>query len=170
MDYTPGIFEMDIAKINPENHSHANVTLANQLGLYVTMYSPLQIAADLPENYERFADAFQFIKDVAIDWDETRVLEAEPGQYITYARKAKGENKWFVGNTNGYDARTSNIVFDFLPKNTTYEATIYSDAKDANYKTNPQAYQIKKMKVSSKSKLSLYCAPGGGYAISIKPL
>ncbi|PLB86475.1 alpha-glucosidase [Dysgonamonadaceae bacterium] len=170
MDYTPGIFEMDIAKINPENHSHANVTLANQLGLYVTMYSPLQMAADLPENYERFADAFQFIKDVAIDWDETRVLEAEPGQYITYARKAKGENKWFVGNTNGYDARTSNIVFDFLPKNTTYEATIYSDAKDANYKTNPQAYQIKKMKVSSKSKLSLYCAPGGGYAISIKPL
>lgn len=170
MDYTPGIFEMDIAKINPENDSHANVTLANQLGLYVTMYSPLQMAADLPENYERFADAFQFIKDVAIDWDETRVLEAEPGQYITYARKAKGENKWFVGNTNGYDARTSNIVFDFLPKNTTYEATIYSDAKDANYKTNPQAYQIKKMKVSSKSKLSLYCAPGGGYAISIKPL
>jgi len=170
MDYTPGIFEMDIAKINPENDSHANVTLANQLGLYVTMYSPLQMAADLPENYERFADAFQFIKDVAIDWDETRVLEAEPGQYITYARKAKGENEWFVGNTNGYDVRTSNIVFDFLPKNTTYEATIYSDAKDANYKTNPQAYQIKKMKVSSKSKLSLYCAPGGGYAISIKPL
>lgn len=170
MDYTPGIFEMDIAKINPENDSHANVTLANQLGLYVTMYSPLQMVADLPENYERFADAFQFIKDVAIDWDETRVLEAEPGQYITYARKAKGENEWFVGNTNGYDARTSNIVFDFLPKNTTYEATIYSDAKDANYKTNPQAYQIKKMKVSSKSKLSLYCAPGGGYAISIKPL
>lgn len=170
MDYTPGIFEMDIAKINPENDSHANVTLANQLGLYVTMYSPLQMAADLPENYERFADAFQFIKDVAIDWDETRVLEAEPGQYITYARKAKGENEWFVGNTNGYDARTSNIVFDFLPKNTIYEATIYSDAKDANYKTNPQAYQIKKMKVSSKSKLSLYCAPGGGYAISIKPL
>ncbi|MBP7180381.1 MAG: glycoside hydrolase family 97 protein [Dysgonomonadaceae bacterium] len=170
MDYTPGIFEMDIAKINPENDSHANVTLANQLGLYVTMYSPLQMAADLPENYERFADAFQFIKDVAIDWDETRVLEAEPGQYITYARKAKGENEWFVGNTNGYDARTSNIVFDFLPKNTTYEATIYSDTKDANYKTNPQAYQIKKMTVSSKSKLSLYCAPGGGYAISIKPL
>jgi hypothetical protein len=170
MDYTPGIFEMDIAKINPENHSHANVTLANQLGLYVTMYSPLQMAADLPENYERFADAFQFIKDVAIDWDETRVLEAEPGQYITYARKAKGENKWFVGNTNGYDARNSNIVFDFLPKNTIYEATIYSDAKNANYKTNPQAYQIKKMKVSGKTKLSLYCAPGGGYAISIKPL
>ena len=170
MDYTPGIFEMDIAKINPENHSHANVTIANQLGLYVTMYSPLQMAADLPENYERFADAFQFIKDVAIDWDETRVLEAEPGQYITYARKAKGQNEWFVGNTNGYDARTSNITFDFLPNGTAYEATIYSDAKDAHYKTNPQAYLIKKMKVSNKSKLSLYCAPGGGYAISIKPL
>jgi hypothetical protein len=170
MDYTPGIFEMDIAKINPENDSHANVTLANQLGLYVTMYSPLQMAADLPENYERFADAFQFIKDVAIDWDETRVLEAEPGQYITYARKAKGQNEWFVGNTNGYDARTSNITFDFLPNGTAYEATIYSDAKDAHYKTNPQAYLIKKMKVSNKSKLSLYCAPGGGYAISIKPL
>jgi len=170
MDYTPGIFEMDIAKINPENDSHANVTIANQLGLYVTMYSPLQMAADLPENYERFADAFQFIKDVAIDWDETRVLEADPGQYITYARKAKGQNEWFVGNTNGYDARTSNITFDFLPDATAYEATIYSDAKDAHYKTNPQAYRIKKMKVSNKSKLSLYCAPGGGYAISIKPL
>lgn len=170
MDYTPGIFEMDISKINPENDSHANVTIANQLGLYVTMYSPLQMAADLPENYERFADAFQFIKDLAIDWDETRVLEAEPGQYITYARKTKGENEWFVGNNNGYDSRTSNIIFDFLPKNITYEATIYSDAKDAHYKTNPQAYQIKKMKVSNKSKLSLYCAPGGGYAISIKPL
>ena len=170
MDYTPGIFEMDIAKINPENDSHANVTIANQLGLYVTMYSPLQMAADLPENYVRFADAFQFIKDVAIDWDETRVLEADPGQYITYARKAKGQNEWFVGNTNGYDARTSNITFDFLPDGTAYEATIYSDAKDAHYKTNPQAYRIKKMKVSNKSKLSLYCAPGGGYAISIKPL
>ena len=170
MDYTPGIFEMDIAKINPENDSHANVTIANQLGLYVTMYSPLQMAADLPENYVRFADAFQFIKDVAIDWDETRVLEAEPGQYITYARKAKEQNEWFVGNTNGYDARTSNITFDFLPDGTAYEATIYSDAKDAHYKTNPQAYRIKKMKVSNKSKLSLYCAPGGGYAISIKPL
>ena len=166
MDYTPGIFEMEISKINPGNNSHGNFTIANQLGLYVTMYSPLQMAADLPENYERFMDAFQFIKDVAIDWDKTWVLEAEPGQYITYARKAKGQDEWFIGNTNGYNGRDSKINFDFLPKGK-YEATIYSDKKDSHYKTNPQAYQIRKVSVTNKSKLSQYCAPCGGYAIRI---
>lgn len=170
MDYTPGIFEMDIEKINPDNKSHVNATLANQLALYVTMYSPLQMAADLPENYDRFPDAFQFIKDVAIDWDKTKVLEAEPGEYITYARKAKGKNEWFVGCTNGYDGRESKIVFDFLEKGKKYEATIYSDTKASHYKTNPQAYQTRKMKVTDKSRLTQYCAPGGGYAIRIKEL
>jgi hypothetical protein len=170
MDYTPGIFEMDIEKINPDNKSHVNATLANQLALYVTMYSPLQMAADLPENYNRFPDAFQFIKDVAIDWDETKVLEAEPGEYITYARKAKGKNEWFVGCTNGYEGRESKISFDFLEKRKKYEAIIYSDTKASHYKTNPQAYQIRKIKITNKSKLTQYCAPGGGYAIQIKEL
>ena len=170
MDYTPGIVEMDIEKINPDNKSHVNATLANQLALYVTMYSPLQMAADLPENYDRFPDAFQFIINVAIDWDETKVLEAEPGEYITYARKAKGKNEWFVGCTNGYNGRESKIAFDFLEKGKKYEATIYSDTKASHYKTNPQAYQIRKMKVTDKSRLTQYCAPGGGYAIRIKEL
>lgn len=167
MDYTPGIFEMDIAKINPNNNSHVNSTLANQLALYVTLYSPLQMAADLPEHYDRFADAFQFIKDVAIDWDETKYLEAEPGQYITVARKAKGTNNWFVGNVNGETPRVSNITFDFLEKGKKYEAIIYADAKEAHYKTNPQAYVIKKMAVTNKTKLNQLSVPGGGYAISI---
>lgn len=167
MDYTPGIFEMDISKLNPDNNSHVNSTLANQLALYVTMYSPLQMAADLPENYMRFPDAFQFIKDVALDWDESEYLEAEPGDYITVARKAKGTNNWFVGNVNGETTRTSNIDFDFLDKDRTYIATIYADAADAHYKTNPQAYEIKKYRVNSKSKLSQQSAPGGGFAISI---
>lgn len=167
MDYTPGIFEMDLSKLNPDNHSHVNSTIANQLALYVTMYSPLQMAADLPENYNRFSDAFQFIKDVAIDWTESKYIEAEPGQYITVARKAKGTNNWFVGNVNGETPRTSNIKFDFLEKGKKYVATIYADAKDAHYKTNPQAYSIRKMTVSSKSKLAQLSAPGGGYAISI---
>ena len=167
MDYTPGIFEMDISKLNPSNTSHLNSTLANQLALYVTMYSPLQMAADLPENYNRFADAFQFIKDVAIDWEDSLYLEAEPGAYITVARKAKGTQKWFVGNVNGDAARVSNINFDFLEKGKKYEATIYADHKDAHYKTNPQAYTIQKIKITNKSKLAQLSAPGGGYAISI---
>ena len=167
MDYTPGIFEMDISKLNPDNKSHVNSTLANQLALYVTMYSPLQMAADLPENYNRFPDAFQFIKDVAIDWDDSKYLEAEPGRYITAARKAKGTNNWFVGSVGWDNARMSNIGFDFLEKGKTYIATIYADAKDAHYKTNPQAYTIRKVLVTNKSKLSQFVAPGGGYAISI---
>lgn len=168
MDYTPGIFEMDISKLNPNNNSHVNSTIANQLALYVTMYSPLQMAADLPEHYEQFMDAFQFIKDVAIDWDESLYLEAEPGHYITVARKEKASNNWFIGNVNGNNSRTSNIKLNFLEKGKTYMATIYADAKDAHYKTNPQAYTIKIKKVTSKSKLSQLSVPGGGYAISIK--
>ncbi|MEG1238844.1 MAG: glycoside hydrolase family 97 protein [Flavobacterium sp.] len=167
MDYTPGIFEMDISKINPRNKSHANCTLSNQLALYVTIYSPLQMAADLPENYNRFSDAFQFIKDVAVDWSESNYLEAEPGQYITVARKAKGTNNWFIGNVNGIEPRTSNINFSFLEKGKKYTATIYADGKEANYKTNPQAYTIRKIAVTNKSKLSQLSASGGGYAISI---
>lgn len=167
MDYTPGIFEMDISKLNPDNNSHVNATIANQLALYVTMYSPLQMAADLPENYNRFLDAFQFIKDVALDWDESHYLEAEPGEYVTVARKAKGENNWFVGNVNGIIPRSTVLKLDFLEKGKTYEATIYADAKDAHYKTNPQAYTISKKKVTYKSTLKLNSAPGGGFAISI---
>jgi hypothetical protein len=163
MDYTPGIFEMDVY-----NGSHVNSTLANQLALYVTMYSPLQMAADFPENYDRFPDAFQFIKDVALDWDESRYLEAEPGYFLTIARKAKGTDEWFVGNVNGNTARTSEIKLDFLDKGKTYSATIYSDTKDAHYKTNPQAYNIRKIKVDRKTKLKQFSAPGGGFAISIK--
>ncbi|HTG66450.1 MAG TPA: glycoside hydrolase family 97 protein [Flavobacterium sp.] len=167
MDYTPGIFEMDLTKLNPDNHSHVNSTLANQLALYLTMYSPLQMAADIIEHYKKFPDAFQFIKDVAVDWDESNYLEAEPGKYITVARKAKGTNNWFIGNVNGDSARTSNIAFDFLEKGKKYTATIYADGKDAHYKTNPQAYTIRKITVTNKSKLTQLSAPGGGYAISI---
>ena len=165
MDYTPGIFQMDVT-----NGSHVNATIANQLALYVTMYSPLQMAADFPENYEKFSDAFQFIKDVAVDWDDSKYLEAEPGQYITVARKAKGTDKWFVGNVGGYQPFTSKISFDFLDAGKQYIATIYSDAKDADYLKNPQAYNIRKVIVTSKSKLEQLTVPGGGYAISIIPV
>ncbi|WP_323028030.1 glycoside hydrolase family 97 protein [Gelidibacter japonicus] len=167
MDYTPGIFEMDISKLNPDNESHVNSTIANQLALYVTMYSPLQMAADLPENYNRFLDAFQFIKDVGLDWEKSVYLEAEPGSYITIARKEKGTEKWFVGNVNGKQDRISEITLDFLDKGKKYIATIYSDGDDANYKTNPQSYKIKELKVTSKSKIKLKSVEGGGYAISI---
>ncbi|WP_353134287.1 glycoside hydrolase family 97 protein [Pseudopedobacter sp.] len=167
MDYTPGIFEMDISKINPNNKSWVNSTLANQLALYVTIYSPLQMAADLIENYERFPDAFQFIKDVALDWDDSKYLEAEPGQYITVARKAKGSNNWFVGSVAGEKGHTSNIVFDFLDAGKKYVATIYADTKDADYKKNPQAYEIRKVVVNNKSKLVQKSVPAGGFAISV---
>ena len=167
MDYTPGIFEMDIKKFSPNNNSHVNSTLANQLALYVTMYSPLQMAADLIEHYDQFPDAFQFIKDVALDWSDSKYLEAEPGDYITVARKAKGTNNWFIGNVNGETPRTSSIALDFLDKGKKYMATIYADAKEAHYKTNPQAYTIRKIEVTNKSKISQLSAAGGGYAISI---
>jgi hypothetical protein len=167
MDYTPGIFEMDLSKFSPNNKSHVNSTIANQLALYVTLYSPLQMAADFPEHYNKFPDAFQFIKDVAVDWSESNYLEAEPGQYITVARKAKGANNWFIGNVNGYEPRSSNINFAFLEKGKKYTATIYADGKDADYKTNPQAYTVRKIQVTNTSKLSQLSAAGGGYAISI---
>ena len=167
MDYTPGIFEMDLSKLSPSNGSWVNSTLANQLALYVTLYSPLQMAADLPEHYDRFPDAFQFIKDVAVDWDDSKYLEAEPGAYLTVARKAKGKNDWFVGSVGGNESRTSKIGFDFLDAGKTYMATIYADAPTAHFKNNPQAYAIRKVLVTHKSKLSQFVAPGGGYAISI---
>lgn len=167
MDYTPGIFEMEISKLNPNNHSHVNSTLARQLALYVTLYSPLQMAADLPENYERFMNAFQFIKDVAVDWDDSRYLEAEPGQYITVARRAKGTNNWFIGCTSGENGHESELKLDFLEAGKKYIATVYADAPDAHYKDNPQAYIIRKGTVTSKTALKLKAAPGGGYAISI---
>lgn len=167
MDYTPGIFEMDIEKINPDNHSHCNATIANQLALYCTMYSPLQMAADLPENYEKHLDAFQFIKDVAVDWDDSKYLEAEPGYYVTVARKAKGTGNWFVGCVAGQKVHTSKLSLDFLDKGKKYIATVYADGKDADYKTNPASYTITKGIVTSKTKLTLCAVEGGGYAISL---
>lgn len=169
MDYTPGIFVTQINKLNPHNNSYVRSTLARQLALYVTMYSPLQMAADLPEHYEMYMDAFQFIKDVALDWDDTKYLEAEPGDYITVARKEKGGDRWFIGSSVDENGRTAKISLDFLDPKRDYVATIYADAKDAHYHTNPQAYTVKTVKVNSKSKLEQYCAPGGGFAVSIVP-
>ena len=169
MDYTPGIFENDIHKLNPNSHSWCNTTLCNQLSLYVTLYSPLQMAADLPENYERFRDAFQFIVDVPVEWDTVYYLEAEPYEYVTIARKQKDNNAWFIGSTNGYDPRTAMIDLSFLPAGQKYTATIYADAKDAHYRNNPQAYTITTKTVTSKSKLRLFTAAGGGCAIKIVP-
>ena len=168
MDYTPGIFETDCSKMDPNNTSRVRSTLARQLALYVTMYSPLQMAADIPENYERFMDAFQFIKDVPVDWDETIYLEAEPGDYITIARREKGTNNWYVGCTadeNGHDTR---LNLDFLQPDKKYIATIYADAKDASWDKNPQAYTITQRIVTNRSKLDLHAGSGGGFAISIK--
>ena len=170
MDYTPGIFEMDCSKMNPTNNSQVRSTLARQLALYVTMYSPLQMAADIPENYERFMDAFQFIKDVAIDWDESKYLEAEPGEYITIARRAKGTDDWYLGCTAGYNGHKSDLKLDFLTPGKKYEATIYADAKGTAWNNKPQAYTITKKKVTNKSKLKLIAGVGGGYAVSIKEI
>ena len=170
MDYTPGIFEMDMKTVNPDGNGHVNSTLARQLALYVTMYSPLQMAADVPEVYNRYMDAFQFIKDVAVDWDESKYLEAEPGRYIVAARKAKGTDDWFVGCTANEDGHESTLDLNFLDSDKKYEAIIYADADDAHYATNPQAYKISKKKVNAKTKLKMKAAPGGGYAISLKPV
>lgn len=167
MDYTPGIFETHCSAMNPGNTSQVRSTLARQLALYVTMYSPLQMAADVPEHYEQYADAFQFIKDVALDWDKSLYLEAEPGDYITIARKAKGTGNWFVGCTSDENGHESRLSFDFLEPGKKYIATIYADAKDADWKNNPQAYTIRKGVLTNKSKLNLKAASGGGYAISI---
>ncbi|WP_426492195.1 glycoside hydrolase family 97 protein [Hymenobacter sp. 102] len=172
MDYTPGIFRIKLEAWNPAQNKGRQVhtTLAKQLALYVTMYSPVQMAADLPEAYEQHPDAFQFIKDVAVDWDDTRILAAEPGEYITTARKAKGREDWFVGSITDENPRQQTIRLDFLTPGRQYEATIYADAKGASWDRNPEAYQIRRQKVSSNSTLKLQLAPGGGAAISLRPI
>ncbi len=167
MDYTPGIFDTRLSFLKTENHSWVHTTLAKQLALYVTLYSPLQMAADLPENYERHLDAFQFIKDVAVDWDDSKYLEAEPGRYVTAARKAKGSSSWFVGGITGADARVSSFTLDFLDPGKEYVATLYADGKDADYENNPTSYQIKKGRVSAKTKISVKLARSGGFALSL---
>ena len=167
MDYTPGIFQMRVSAYNPKNTSFVHSTLARQLALYVTMYSPLQMAADFPETYNKYLDAFKFIEDVPVDWDDTHVLEAEPGDYVTIARKAKNKSSWFIGSSCDENGRTSQISLNFLDPGKTYVATIYADAKDAHYEKNPQAYTINKINVTSNSRITQYCAPGGGYAVSV---
>ena len=167
MDYTPGIFDICLTFLNRENHGQIHTTLAKQLALYVTLYSPLQMAADLPESYERHLDAFQFIKDVAVDWDDSKYLEAEPGDYITVARKAKGTGNWFVGGITDENARVSTFTLDFLEPGKEYVATLYTDAKDADYEKNPTAYQIKKGIVTNKTKISVKMARSGGFALSL---
>lgn len=181
MDFTPGIFEMDFSKFVPGKNTKVLATLANQLSLYVTMYSPLQMAADFPEHYAEHMDAFQFIKDVAVDWEESRYLAAEPNDYVVIARKpkqstlsgaaaafSKGEDTWFVGGTTDEQARTVEFALDFLTPGKSYTATIYADAADADYETNPQAYTISSRKVTSQDSLTMNMARGGGFAISLK--
>ena len=178
MDYTPGIFEMDPRKNRPGFQPNLNetippgavtTTLANQLGLYVVMYSPLQMAADLPKNYMRFPDAFQFIKDVALDWDKSVYLEAEPGRFITIARKEKNSDNWFVGNSNGYNTRNATVDFSFLDGEKKYVATIYRDGKEADYLTKPQEYVVESKIITSKTKLKIRTVAAGGFAISVYP-
>ena len=167
MDYTPGIFDTKLEFMGDLPHGQVQTTLCKQLALYVTLYSPLQMAADLVENYEKHMDAFQFIKDVAVDWDDSKYLEAEPGDYITAARKAKGTNNWFVGGITDENARTSNFTLDFLEPGKQYVATLYADGKDADYKENPTSYQIKKGLVTNKTKMSVKLARSGGFALSL---
>ena len=167
MDYTPGIFQTRLDYYQPGDKRFVKTTLVKQLALYVTMYSPLQMAADIVDNYERFPDAFQFIKDVAVDWDDTKILGAEPGDYITIARKAKGKEEWFVGGITDENPRTSIVDFSFLDSNDPYVATIYEDGKDAHYISNPQSYHIYKAIVTNQSKLKQKLAASGGFAISL---
>ncbi|NCS82743.1 MAG: glycoside hydrolase family 97 protein, partial [Ignavibacteria bacterium] len=168
MDYTPGIFEIKMSYYDKNKKERVHTTLAKQLALYLTMYSPLQMAADLPESYEKYLDAFQFIEDVAVDWDDSKYLLAEPGDYLAVARKAKGKDDWFVGAITDENARTLNIPLSFLDDNTDYIATIYADAPDADWDKNPMAYVILKKMVGSKASLKLSLAPGGGTAVSFK--
>lgn len=170
MDYTPGIFQLDFNYYDKNSDKTLSSTLAKQLGLYVVIYSPLQMAADLPKNYERFMDAFQFIKDVPVDWQDTKVLEAEPGEYVTIARKDKKSNDWYVGNTTGENRHVSQLNLDFLDKGKKYKAVIYSDGADAHYRTNPMSYRITEKTVDYRSKIKVAAAPGGGYAISISEI
>ncbi|MGM9757483.1 MAG: glycoside hydrolase family 97 protein [Candidatus Cryptobacteroides sp.] len=167
MDFTPGIFVMDLASATGgRNTSWVNATIANQLGLYVTMYSPLQMAADYPEHYEQFMDAFQFIKDVEVDWRRSEYLLAEPGDYIVTARQGKKSGRWFMGGVTDENARTLSVPLSFLENGKTYEATIYADASDAHYRNNPQAYTITGKTVTSSDSLEIFMAPGGGFAVS----
>jgi hypothetical protein len=166
MDYTPGILETQLS-VWSDNPSWVRTTLCGQLALYLTMYSPLQMAADLPENYRKYADAFQFIKDVAVDWDDSKYLEAEPGDYITVARKAKGTDNWFVGGKCDENGHKSVVRLDFLDRGKKYECTIYADAKDAHYAKNPKAYTITRKTVKKGDVLKLSLAPGGGFAVSL---
>ncbi|WP_375418940.1 glycoside hydrolase family 97 protein [uncultured Hymenobacter sp.] len=168
MDYTPGIFKLQGYADNPARR--VQTTLAKQLALYVTLYSPLQMAADLPENYEPHLDAFQFIRDVPVDWDDTRVLEAEPGEYVTIARQQKGQDNWFIGAITNERGRTTSLPLAFLTKGRKYAVTVYADAPDADWKTNPEAYKITKTTVRAGGKLPLRLAPGGGAAVSIMAL
>jgi len=167
MDYTPGIFK--IKGYSTVRGRQVHSTLAKQLALYVTLYSPLQMAADLPENYASHMDAFQFIKDVAVDWDDTKILEAEPGDYLTIARKAKGTDNWFMGSVTNGNSRASNVSLGFLDKGKKYVAAIYADADNADWKENPEAYQINKYLVDAGTMIHLKLAKGGGEAISIMP-
>ena len=167
MDYTPGIFDTKLDFMGDKPHGQVQTTLAKQMALFVTLYSPLQMAADLVENYEKHIDAFQFIKDVAVDWDDSKYIEAEPGDYITVARKAKGTGNWFVGGITDENARTANFTLDFLEPGKLYVATLYADGKDADYKENPTSYQIKKGIVTNKTKMSVKEARSGGFALSL---
>lgn len=167
MDYTPGFFHFQLNQYDASRTTRVRTTLAKQLALYVTMYSPLQMAGDFPENFNKHLDAFQFIKDVPVDWDDTKVLAAEPGDFVTIARKAKGKSNWFLGAISDENARTSVLNFDFLEEGATYQATIYRDGEGADWKTNPEAYEIEKMTVTNKTTLSIRLAKGGGCAISI---
>lgn len=169
MDYTPGILETQLSTWS-DNPSWVRTTLCGQLALYLTMYSPLQMAADLPENYEKYDDAFQFIRDVATDWDDSRYLEAEPARYITVARKAKGTDRWFIGGKCNEDGHQSDLRLDFLDKGKKYVCTVYADAKDADYEKNPKAYTITRRTVKQGDRLRLMMAPGGGFAVSLFPV
>lgn len=168
MDFTPGLFCMDLSTFVPKQTSKCNSTLANQLALYVTLYSPIQMAADMPEHYERYIDAFQFIVDVPVEWTESRYLAAEPGDYVVVARKDKNSPKWFVGGVTDENERTMTVKFDFLTKGKQYVATVYADAADADYEKNPEAYRIVEGKVTAKSAAKIFMARGGGFAISIR--
>ena len=169
MDYTPGIFVQDLASVTEgRNTSWVNATIANQLALYVTLYSPLQMAADLPEHYAKFMDAFQFIKDVDIDWIQSKYLLAEPGEYVVIARQGKKNGQWFCGGVSDDQKRTLEVPMNFLEAGKKYVATIYRDAEDAHYKENPQAYVIEKKTVTSTDVLPVTLAAGGGFAMSFE--
>lgn len=167
MDYTPGFFHFQLNQYDPSRKQRVRTTLAKQLALYVTIYSPLQMAGDFPDNFRKFPDAFQFIKDVPVDWDDTKIIAAEPGDYVTIARKEKGKQNWFVGAITDENGRNAQIPLSFLDENTNYEATIYQDGNDANWQNNPQSYKIEKKVVTNKTVLDLKLAQGGGCAISL---